>query len=89
MLNSYINNIPINQHDFGLGVQLPVIELKFKNNRKQFLIGLQYTHNQSFNRNLYDLQTNKIMGVIEYKTIKFDIREINNSQKYKIFILDD
>ena len=89
MLNSYVNNIPINHHDFGLGVQLPVIELKFKGNNKEFLIGLQYTHNQSFKRNLYDLQTNKILGVIEYKTIQFDIREINNTQKYKIYILDD
>ena len=89
MLNSYINSVPSNHHDFGFGVELPLLEIKSKGNAKQFLIGLQYTDNKSFKRNLYDTKTKKKVGVVEYKTIQFNSKEVNNPKKYKIYILDD
>ena len=89
MLNSYINSVPSNHHDFALGVELPTIQIESDKTQKNYLIGLQYTHNKSFKRNLYDVNTKKLNGVIEYKTIQFNIKEINNIKKYKIYILDD
>ena len=89
MLNSYINKISHNSHDFGVGVTLPTILINYNNNKKNVSIGLQYIHNQIFKRNLYDLKTKKIIGVIQYEEVIFDIKKCNNPIKYKIYLLDE
>ena len=89
MLNSYINKITHNSNDFGIGVVLPTITIEYKNKEEKVLIGLQYINQKKNKRNLYNIKTKKLTGVIEYEEISFDLNKVNNSKKYKIFLLDE
>lgn len=89
MLNSYINKISHNPHDFGLGVTLPTISINYENKEKKVLIGLKYINKKLNKRNLYNINTKKLIGVIEYQEIIFNLQKINDSKKYKIYLLDE
>ena len=78
MTELYINKIKDNLHDFGYGVELPVVEVTIFNKKHILLLGQEYNTSDEFknNRNLY--KNNKIFGVIKYKTNKIDLTNLNN-----------
>ncbi len=89
MSKIYINKVSENSHDFAYDASLPVITILIDTKPKKILIGLQYSENDFQNRNLYDLSTKTLIGVIKYKTIKMNINHINDPKKYKVYLLDN
>ena len=51
-------------------------KLNIKITQKNYLIGLQYTNNKKNKRNLYNIKTKKLTGVIEYEEVSFDLNKL-------------
>ena len=90
--NKFVHNIQENLHDYGFGVKLREIMITSSNlnlSDKIFLIGLEYPHQNLNKRNLYDSETNQLVGFIQYdknRELELDNRNrIKKSIKYHIF----
>ena len=87
-MDNYINNIDKNKHDYGTGVELPMVII----NNKEYLIGLKYEEIRELTkncRNLYNKKDKMLVGVIKYNiSEKLVIEKDFIKNDYELYLID-